>query len=75
MDGNDQSEDESEEYNRSRPEGFHAPQESMRILLDATAEERIDEGLLKARIQSELKRFLRRQAQRRPLILPVILEL
>ena len=46
-----------------------------RILADATPEERTDEALLKARIQSELKRFLRRRAQRRPLILPVILEL
>jgi len=46
-----------------------------RLLAEATPEERTDEGVLKARIQTELKRFLRRRAQRRPLILPVILEL
>jgi ribonuclease J len=48
---------------------------ALRLLSDATPEERTDEGLLKARIQTELKRFLRRRAQRHPLILPVILEL
>jgi ribonuclease J len=42
---------------------------------EATPEERTDEGLLKARIQSHLKRFLRRRTQRRPLIIPVIVEL
>jgi len=41
----------------------------------ATPEERGDEGLLKARLQTDLKRFLRRRTQRRPLIIPVILEL
>jgi ribonuclease J len=46
-----------------------------RLLAEATPEERTDEGVLRARIQTELKRFLRRRAQRRPLILPVILEL
>jgi len=46
-----------------------------RLLADATPEERTDEGLLKARIQTELKRFLQRRAQRRPLILPVIMEM
>ena len=44
-------------------------------LAEATPEERTDEGLLKARIHAELKRFLRRRTQRRPLIVPVILEL
>jgi ribonuclease J len=48
---------------------------ALRLLSDATPEERTDEGLLKARIKTELKRFLRRRAQRHPLILPVILEL
>ena len=44
-------------------------------LAAATAEERGDEGLLRARIQSELKRFLKRRTNRRPLVIPVILEL
>jgi ribonuclease J len=42
---------------------------------EATPEERSDEGLLKARVHGELKRFLRRRTQRRPLIIPVIVEL
>ena len=46
-----------------------------RIVDEATPEERSDEGLLKARLQTELKRFLRRRTQKRPLIIPVILEL
>jgi ribonuclease J len=46
-----------------------------RLLDEATPEERTDEGVLRARIQTELKRFLRRRVQKRPLILPVILEL
>jgi ribonuclease J len=41
----------------------------------ATPEERADEGLLKARIVTDLKRFLRRRTQRRPLIVPVLVEL
>ncbi len=44
-------------------------------LREATQEERADEGLLKARIHGDLKRFLRRRTQRRPLIIPVIVEL
>jgi ribonuclease J len=42
---------------------------------DASAEERADEALLRTRIQSELKRFLRRRTNRRPLVIPVILEI
>jgi ribonuclease J len=44
-------------------------------IASATPEERGDEGLLKARLQTDLKRFLRRRTQRRPLIIPIILEL
>jgi ribonuclease J len=44
-------------------------------LREASPEERSDEGLLKARIQGDLRRFLRRRTQRRPLIIPVIVEL
>jgi len=53
--------------------------EARRIVLDslaeATPEERRDEAMLKARIQTDLKRFLRRRTQRTPLIIPVIVEL
>ena len=44
-------------------------------LAEATPEERRDEAMLKARIHTDLKRFLRRRTQRTPLIIPVIVEL
>jgi ribonuclease J len=44
-------------------------------LAEATAEERTDEAILRARIQTVLKRFFRRRTQRQPLIIPVIVEL
>jgi ribonuclease J len=44
-------------------------------LSEATPEERCDEALLRVRVQTELKRFLRRRTQRAPLIIPVIVEL
>lgn len=54
---------------------LEAKQVLAEAIVTASPEERGDEGLLKARLQSELKRFLRRRTQRRPLIIPVILEL
>jgi ribonuclease J len=44
-------------------------------LSDTSREERSDEGLLKAKIQAGLRRFLRKRTQKRPLIIPVIVEL
>ena len=44
-------------------------------LADTSLEERSDEGLLKAKIQAGLRRFLRKRTQKRPLIIPVIVEL
>jgi ribonuclease J len=44
-------------------------------LADTSREERADEGLLKAKIQADLRRFLRKRTQKRPLIIPVIVEL
>ena len=44
-------------------------------LAEATPEERADEGLLKARVHAVLKQFLLRRTERRPLIVPVIVEL
>jgi ribonuclease J len=52
-----------------------AQQVIVETLAAASPEERTDEALLKARIQTDLKRYLRRRAQRRPLIIPVIVEL
>jgi ribonuclease J len=44
-------------------------------LAETSREERTDEGLLKAKIQAGLRRFLRKRTQKRPLIIPVIVEL
>ena len=46
-----------------------------RSLEEASTEERGDEGLLRARIQTELKRFLKPRTRRPPLVVPVIVEL
>ncbi len=63
----------------SESEEAEVVEEARRIVADslneATREEKMDEGLLKARIHTDLKRFLKRKTQRRPLIIPVIVEL
>ncbi|MGA3090814.1 MAG: ribonuclease J [Terriglobales bacterium] len=44
--------------------------------LDASsAEEKADYGMIKEKIRTDLKRYISRQTQRRPLIMPVILEI
>jgi ribonuclease J len=45
-----------------------------RTLESSTAEERGDWGVMQEKIRTDLKRFLSKQTQRRPLIMPVILE-
>ena len=44
-------------------------------LAETSLEERADEGLLKAKIQAGLRRFLRKRTQKRPLVIPVVVEL
>lgn len=46
----------------------------IRTLDGSTEEERTDYGVIKAKISSDLKRFIAKETARRPLILPVILE-
>jgi ribonuclease J len=41
----------------------------------SSAEEVTDWGLIKDKIQSELRRFFRKRTQRRPMILPVVMEI
>jgi ribonuclease J len=41
----------------------------------ATVEERTDPGLIKEKLRVELQRFFRKRAGRRPLVLPVIMEI
>lgn len=42
---------------------------------DASLEERTDQGLIKEKIRVELRRFFRKRSGRRPLVLPVIMEI
>jgi ribonuclease J len=46
----------------------------VRAIESAPLEERTDPGLLKERIRQELQRIFRKRAGRRPLVLPVVLE-
>ncbi len=66
--------------------GFVVDEASEALLRDATAlireaikdapvEERTDVGLLRERVRSELQRVMRRKAGRRPLIVPVVMEI
>ncbi len=45
-----------------------------RTVASSSAEERTDWGVMQEKIRSDLKRFLSKQTSRRPLIMPVILE-
>lgn len=45
-----------------------------RTLETSTVEERTDWGVMQEKIRGDLRRFLNKQTQRRPLIMPVILE-
>jgi ribonuclease J len=46
-----------------------------RTLDDSSAEERKDYGVIKEKIRADLKKFIQKTANRRPLITPVILEI
>ena len=65
--------------------GFMSAEDSVEVMQEArlvvlktlessTAEERGDWGVMQEKIRTDLKRFLNKQTSRRPLILPVILE-
>jgi ribonuclease J len=66
--------------------GFVSAEDTSEVLLEArqvvartletsSAEERTDWGVMKEKIRTDLRRFLGRKTSRRPLIMPVILEL
>jgi ribonuclease J len=40
----------------------------------SNTEEKTDWGVMKEKVRSELKRYITRQTSRRPLVMPVILE-
>ena len=46
-----------------------------RTLEQSSSEEKTDPGMIKEKIRSDLKRFINKESQRRPLIMPVILEI
>jgi ribonuclease J len=52
-----------------------ARQIAVRTIEQATQEEKTDWGVIKEKIRQDLKRFLNKQTSKRPLILPVILEI
>ena len=52
-----------------------ARQITIRTIEQATPEEKTDWGVIKEKIRQDLKRFLNKQTSKRPLILPVILEI
>lgn len=52
-----------------------APDLIVRAIESAPLEERTDAGLVKERIRQELQRVFRKRAGRRPLVLPVVLEI
>ena len=47
----------------------------MQTLDSSSAEEKADYGVIKEKIRADLKRYVSKQTQKRPLIMPVILEI
>ena len=45
------------------------------LAAEASVEERTDQGVMGERVRVELQRFFRKRCGRRPLVLPVILEI
>ena len=61
-------------WTRSTRRCPEAPELLARAIESASPEERTDPGLLKERIRVELQRLFRKRAGRRPLVLPVVME-
>lgn len=67
----------------SRGFGLEADTEFMRSARDvvvktlesSSAEEKMDVGVMKEKIRADLKRYIHRNAERRPMIMPVIMEI
>jgi len=62
---------------RPDDEGFveEARKAVLRTLEHSSKEEVTDYGMLKEKIRADLKRYINRNTQRRPLIIPVIVEI
>jgi ribonuclease J len=60
----------------SDPEFMRSARASVQKTLDASSdEEKGDVGVMKEKIRADLKRFINKETQRRPMIMPVILEI
>ncbi len=61
------------------PNGEDLLRDASRLILDAlgeiSAEERTDRGLVTEKVRAEMRRFFRKRSGRRPLVLPVIMEM
>lgn len=53
----------------------NAKQVVVRTLENSSAEEKMDWGVMKEKVRGDLKRYISKHTQRRPLIMPVILEI
>jgi ribonuclease J len=45
------------------------------VIAEASVEERTDQGLIQEKIRTELRRFVRKRTGRRPMVLPVVMEI
>ena len=45
------------------------------VIAEASVEERTDPGLIQEKIRNELRRFVRKRTGRRPMVLPVVMEI
>ena len=45
------------------------------VVAEASVEERTDQGMMQERIRSELRRYVRKKTGRRPMVLPVVMEI
>ena len=45
------------------------------VIAECSVEERTDPGLMNERIRVELRRFLKKRTGRRPMVLPVVMEI
>jgi ribonuclease J len=45
------------------------------VIAEASVEERTDSGMMQERVRLELRRYVRKKTGRRPMVLPVIMEI
>jgi ribonuclease J len=45
------------------------------VMAEASVEERTDQGMMQEKIRAELRRYVRKKTGRRPMVLPVVMEI